>query len=157
MRRAIFSLLFLSGLFTACDPGADFDQSVTIPNDKWNVDSLAVFTIPVVDTVSAYNLYVNLRNTTDYQFQNLYLFIDIHAPNGAFLRDTFECDLADDRGKWLGKGKGRIYDNKFLYHKGVKFSSKGDYRVEIQQAMRVDDLKGLANVGVRMEHEGASK
>ncbi len=113
--------------------------------------------MPVTDTVSAYNLYINLRNTNDYQFQNLYLFVDVIAPNGASIRDTFECYLADNHGKWLGKGKGKIYDNRFLYRQSVKFSTKGDYRIQLQQAMRVDDLNGLANIGVRMEHEGTSK
>ncbi|MCB8965235.1 MAG: gliding motility lipoprotein GldH [Bacteroidales bacterium] len=155
-RRFVF-LLFVSAFFVACDRSAVFDQSVIIPNEEWNKDSLAVFTIPVTDTIVAYNLFVNIRNNEDYQFQNFYLFIDIHAPNGAFIRDTFECYLADDHGKWFGKGRGRIYDNRFLYRRSVKFSTRGDYRVQLQQAMRVDNLKGLVNVGVRMEREGASQ
>ncbi|MGD9976476.1 MAG: gliding motility lipoprotein GldH [Bacteroidales bacterium] len=155
MNRTITALLCAS-VFLSCDRNAVFDQSVTIPHEKWNADSLAAFTVPVTDTVSAYNLYVNLRNTTDYPFQNLYLFIDIYAPNGASLRDTFECYLADDRGKWLGRGSGRVYDNRFLYRQGVKFSSGGDYRVEIQQAMRVQELKGLMNVGLRLERRELS-
>lgn len=157
MNRIFAILIFASAAFVACDRGAVYDQSVTIPNEKWNIDSLAVFTMPVTDTVSAYNLYINLRNTNDYQFQNLYLFVDVIAPNGASIRDTFECYLADDHGKWLGKGKGKIYDNRFLYRQSVKFSTKGDFRIQLQQAMRVDDLNGLANIGVRMEHEGTSK
>lgn len=157
MNRFIAILIFASVTIASCDRAAVYDQSVTIPNEKWNVDSLAIFTMPVTDTISAYNLYINLRNTNDYQFQNLYLFVDILAPNGASIRDTFECYLADDHGKWLGKGKGKIYDNRFLYRQSVKFTTKGDYRIQLQQAMRVDDLKGLVNVGMRMEHEGVSK
>ena len=157
MNRVIAVILFLGILAVSCDGGAIYDQSVVIPNETWSADSIATFTLPVTDTVAAYDLYINLRNTTDYQFQNLYLFVDIHAPNGATLRDTFECYLADDHGKWLGKGKGRIYDNRFLYRQSVKFSTKGDYRIQFQQAMRAENLKGLANVGVRVEHEGVSK
>lgn len=157
MNRFIAILIFALVTIAACDRAAVYDQSVTIPNEKWNVDSLAIFTMPVADTVSAYNLYINLRNTNDYQFQNLYLFVDIFAPNGASIRDTFECYLANDHGKWLGKGKGKIYDNRFLYRQSVKFTTRGDYRIQLQQAMRVDDLKGLVNIGIRMEHEGVSK
>lgn len=156
MNRIIAVIVLLSALFVSCDRDAIYDQSVLIPNETWNADTLATFTVPVTDTVAAYNLYVNLRNTPDYQFQNLYLFIDIHAPNGAFLRDTFECYLADDHGKWMGKGRGKIYDNRFLYRQAVKFSTPGSYRIELQQAMRVDNLKGLVNVGVRMEQDNSS-
>lgn len=157
MSRIIAVILFLGIFAVSCDRAAVYDQSVIIPNETWSSDSIATFSLPVADTVAAYDLYINLRNTTDYQFQNLYLFVDIHAPNGATLRDTFECYLADDHGKWLGKGKGRIYDNRFLYRQSVKFSTKGDYRIQFQQAMRAENLKGLANVGVRMEYEGVSK
>ena len=81
MNRIFAILIFASAAFVACDRGAVYDQSVTIPHEKWNVDSLAVFTMPVTDTISAYNLYIYLRNTNDYQFQNLYLFVDVIALN----------------------------------------------------------------------------
>lgn len=122
-----------------------------MPNDCWHRDSLAVFNLDIADTARAYNLVVDLRNNTDYRFQNLYLFIDIEAPNGSTLRDTVECFLADDAGRWLGHGRGYIRDNRFAYRHGVRFALRGDYRISIQQAMRDETLKGIAGVGFRLE------
>lgn len=156
-KRFSLFLLIIPILFVSCDKNAVSDQSVFIHNEIWNADSLATFSIPISDTLSQYNLYVDLRNSNDYPFQNLFLFVNIYAPNGAFLRDTFECFLANEHGDWLGKGRGRIRDNRFLYRKDVKFSSSGSYRFEIQQAMRVQELKGLVNVGIRVEKENTSK
>lgn len=138
-------------LFYECSDNYVYNGYVNLPHEQWHADSLACFRIPVTDTLTFYNLYVNIRNTTDYPFQNLYLFIDITAPNGASVRDTFECYLANDHGKWLGSGRGKFRDNRFLYRKNVRFGAEGDYTVTLQQAMRVEQLKGVSEVGFRVE------
>jgi len=140
-----------SMLIAACSDNYVYNGYVTMPHERWHADSLASFRVPVSDTITFYNLFVNVRNTTDYPYQNLYLFINITAPNGASVRDTFECYLADDHGKWLGKGKGKLRDNRFIYRQNIRFSTEGDYTVTLQQAMRVEQLKGISEVGFRVE------
>lgn len=149
-RPLVISAIALA-LFTACSDSYVYNGYVTLPQEQWHADSIASFQIPVSDTMTYYNLYVNVRNTTDYPFQNLYLFIDIVAPNGAIARDTFECFLADDHGNWLGKGRGKFRDNRFPFLQNVRFGAQGDYTVTLQQAMRVDQLKGISEVGFRVE------
>lgn len=145
-------LALAPAVLASCDSEAVYDRYLTIPHEGWHKDSVAVFSVPAPDTVSAYNLYINLRNTGDYPFQNLFLFVTILAPNGASVRDTLELYLADDHGQWLGRGRGNVHDSRFPYRQSVKFSSPGSYRIELQQAMRTDNLTGVANVGVRVEH-----
>lgn len=140
-----------SMLIAACSDNYVYNGYVTMPHERWHADSLASFRVPVSDTITFYNLFVNVRNTTDYPYQNLYLFINITAPNGASVRDTFECYLADDHGKWLGKGKGKLRDNRFIYRQNIRFGTEGDYTVTLQQAMRVEQLKGISEVGFRVE------
>lgn len=150
MNRLLF-LLILAMALTSCDKSVVFEKYVSIPEETWNADSLAEFNINVTDTTKAYNLYVNVRNTVYYPYQNIYFFIDVYSPSGATLRDTLECYLADEKGKWLGKGNGNLRDNRFGYRTGVKFSTAGNFRFDIQQAMRVQKLKGIANIGFRVE------
>jgi len=140
-----------SMLIAACSDNYVYNGYVTMPHERWHADSLASFRVPVSDTITFYDLFVNVRNTTDYPYQNLYLFINITAPNGASVRDTFECYLADDHGKWLGKGKGKLRDNRFIYRQNIRFGTEGDYTVTLQQAMRVEQLKGISEVGFRVE------
>ncbi len=140
-----------SMLIAACSDNYVYNGYVTMLHERWHADSLASFRVPVSDTITFYNLFVNVRNTTDYPYQNLYLFINITAPNGASVRDTFECYLADDHGKWLGKGKGKLRDNRFIYRQNIRFGTEGDYTVTLQQAMRVEQLKGISEVGFRVE------
>jgi gliding motility-associated lipoprotein GldH len=107
--------------------------------------------VPIKDTLTFNNIYINVRNTTDYSNCNLFLFITATAPSGATKIDTVECYLADDQGKWLGRGFGYIRDNRIPYKRNVRFPQMGNYKFEIKQAMRTDDLKGITSIGIRIE------
>ncbi len=54
-------------------------------------------------------------------------------------------------GKWLGEGLGDIWDNRVLFKKNVSFPQKGEYRFEFTQAMRLNPLPGVMDVGIRIE------
>lgn len=136
----------------ACDSTSIFEQNTNIPQLNWDIESPVVFDVAINDTVNSYNIYVNVRNSSKYEMMNLFMFIQTTSPTGATLRDTFECTLADDRGKWLGSGWGDIYDNRFIYKKNIRFPVTGTYKIELTQAMRTEQLKGISDVGVRIEH-----
>jgi gliding motility-associated lipoprotein GldH len=106
--------------------------------------------VNINDTVSAYNLYVITRNTGQYEYSNLYLFITAHSPDGNQVRDTAEILLANENGKWLGKGSS-AFTLKYPYRKNIKFPLRGIYRFDIEQAMWVEDLKHISHVGLRIE------
>ncbi len=56
-------------------------------------------------------------------------------------------------GKWLGKGFGKIRDNQILLNSGLRFPMKSIYLFEIGQAMRTEILKGVEDIGIRIEKE----
>ena len=99
-----------------------------------------------------YDIYINVRNTTSYPYQNLYVFLTNQFPSGVQMVDTLGCVLCDPFGKWYGKGNGKMKDNKFLLRKQVRFQQKGKYVFTVQQGMRNDDLEGIANFGLTFEH-----
>ena len=72
-------------------------------------------------------------------------------PDGRISRDTLELTLADYDGRWLGSGIGSVKFSKFLFRKGIRFKQKGHYRFELEQAMRVKELKGIKDIGMRFE------
>ena len=110
-----------------------------------------VFDVPVSDTVNKYNIFITVRNTSNYSFNNLYLFIDINSPMKITERDTMECILADADGKWLGNGLGDLWDNKILFKRNVKFQKTGIYEFILNQAMRVDSLPMITDAGLSIE------
>ncbi len=107
----------------------------------------------VLDTVSLFNLFVNIRNTGNYKYSNLFLFVDVFQPEGKIERDTIECILADSRGKWLGSsGSGSIWDNQILFNRKARFPGVGKYVFRFTQAMREKELEGIMDVGLRIEN-----
>jgi gliding motility-associated lipoprotein GldH len=96
-------------------------------------------------------MYINVRNAGGYQFSNLFLFVKTTLPKGQASIDTVECNLATPEGKWLGSGLGDIYDNQILYKKNIRFLFSGKYKFEIEQAMRINPLPMIMDVGIRIE------
>jgi gliding motility-associated lipoprotein GldH len=123
----------------------------TIPDNIWDMNKPLVFDVPFNDTLGKYNIFVTIRNADSYEFNNIYLFIDIKSPVKIVERDTLECTLADPSGKWLGDGLGDIWDNKFLFKHNVRFRKQGTYEFTLTQAMRVDSLPMIMDAGISIE------
>jgi len=135
----------------SCDRRGVYEESITTSNNSWNENDIAKFDVSIKDTMVYQNIYISIRNTTDYPNSNLYLFVTTTSPAGFSNVDTLECLLADEQGNWLGKGFGFIRDNRVPYKHNIRFPIKGVYRFEIQQAMRTNELVGINSVGVRVE------
>lgn len=138
-------------LAIACNPNLEYEKYTEINEGVWNKDSLVVFEVPVTDTVQQYNLYFNIRNNIDYGYSNLWLFVEIEQPNGKSLTDKFELALADPSGKWLGKGFGGLKTREAIYKRNVFFPGSGEYKIKVAQGMREDNLRGIRDVGLRIE------
>ncbi len=149
--KIVVGFLLTLGLFS-CDSNKVFEEYIEVENANWQKEDIANFEFIAKDTTEAHNLYINIRNTGDYPYSNLYLFVTMQGPNGGLLKDTVNCILADNRGKWLGKGVGDLWDLRIPYVGGFKFAQKGNYIVSYEQAMRVEDgLKGITDIGLRVE------
>jgi len=150
--RILFFNLLISILFiSSCNKDAIYRKCITLPDNIWDMNKPLVFDVPVSDTLNKYNIYVTVRNADSYDFNNLYLFIDIKSPMKITERDTMECILADASGKWLGDGLGDIWDNKILFKRNVKFQKPGIYEFMLTQAMRVDSLPMIMDAGISIE------
>lgn len=155
------SLLFVAVIMfiaiSSCDRGVVFDQYVTIPDNGWNQDSMAVFKVDIESTQQAYNVVLNVRNRSNYPNSNLWLFVDVISPSGKAMQDRVDCVLADDAGRWIGSGWGDLYHVKIPYQLGVKFAETGQYTFRIVQGMRDEDIRGIHNIGLRLEEAVTQK
>ena len=66
-------------------------------------------------------------------------------------KDTIECFLADEFGKWLGTGAGALKEMPVLYRQQVIFPDSGIYQMKIGQGMRDSILVGINDIGIRVE------
>lgn len=153
-------LLFLVPFYVlvSCDSNRVYDVYKPIPN-AWHKDSVVSFNVTPPDSTNAYNLFVNLRNTNEYKFSNLFLIVEMVFPHGKTVADTLEYRMAGPTGKLLGTGLTDIKENKLWYKEQVIFNETGEYTVNIQHAMRengkvngVKELEGITDVGFRIEN-----
>ena len=154
LRRAPFLYCVCAivvGLYS-CNGGTMYKKYITIPESVWDVKNPITFTVPIKDTTNYFDIFVNVRNADGYDFSNLYLFIDVASPMHTSERDTLECQLADpNTGKWMGDGLGDIWDNKILFKRNVRFPHSGNYIFTYTQAMRVDRLPLIMDIGLSIE------
>jgi len=139
----------------SCTKKPFFEQFISLP-ESWNSSNITHFNVDIKDTVSSHDVFISVRNTGKYEFSNLYLFVSTHSPDGNILRDTVEIILADDRGKWLGKGAASVYTYFYPYKTNIRFPVPGIYTFDIEQAMWVSDLKSITDIGLRIDKSGAN-
>jgi gliding motility-associated lipoprotein GldH len=152
MDRKVFLILgIFIFYFTACRFNSIYEESYDIPKAIWSKNKPVSFSVPATDTLAGFNLVFSLRNNNDYPFQYLHLFVDTYSPEGKKLRDTVSIKLAEDNGKWLGSGISGIWENEIYFKKNIRFPRSGQYRVDVYQAMRDDNLEGILDFGLIVE------
>ena len=153
--KNVFCLLFIAVVLTACHQGKTYEDFIDVP-EPWNSEKVIRFNVNITDTADAQNVYLSVRNTSKYGFSNLYLFVTAHSPNGAAVRDTVEITLADEHGKWLGRGAASVFTLYHPYKMHIRFPLRGIYTFDVEQAMWVTDLSGLTNIGLKIEKDNTA-
>ena len=153
----LFFLVFFYVL-VSCDSNRVFDTYKSVPNE-WHKDSVITFKVNPPDSTNVYNLFVNLRNTNAYKYNNLFLIVEMVYPHGKITKDTLEYKMAEPSGKLLGTGYTDVKENKLWYKEQFVFNEAGEYQVNIQHAMRengkvngVIELEGITDIGFRIEN-----
>ncbi|MDX1761956.1 MAG: gliding motility lipoprotein GldH [Christiangramia sp.] len=158
MRSAFFVLFLFCGVITlsSCDRKRVFDDYESLRG--WHKDSLVSFELENIDSTKVYDLFINIRNNSEYRYSNLFLITEIRFPQGKVISDTLEYEMTRPNGEWLGTGFGDVKENKLWYKENVRFDESGKYEVTIQQAMRkngevegIEVLDGITDVGFRIE------
>ena len=141
-------------LLLSCDGNIVCIDSKVMKKNSWNLTDISTFNVTVTDTIRGNNVFFTLRTGSAYPFRNIYLFVTTKSPDGKSITDTLQYYLADEKGKWLGKGLGDIHEINIPYKSNVYFPVKGTYQFNIQHGMRVEDLKGVYDFGIRVEKTG---
>jgi len=154
----VFSCLCF--VLISCDSNQVFDEYRSVPN-QWHKDEIIEFNVVPPDTINAYDLFVNVRNTSDFKYNNLFLIVEMNFPNGKVNIDTLEYRMTTPEGKFIGTGFTDVKENK-LWYRGHEspfiFQENGEYKIKIQHAMRANgsvdgivNLDGIIDIGLRIE------
>jgi gliding motility-associated lipoprotein GldH len=141
-------------LLLSCNNNVVYTDSVPITGKKWDLMNILSFKVPVDDTLKSNNVIFTIRTGSSYPFRNIYLFVQTKSPDGKFITDTLQYYLADEKGKWYGKGFGDIHELNLPYKSNVFFPIKGIYQFNVRHGMRIEDLNGIYDFGLRIEKTG---
>jgi gliding motility-associated lipoprotein GldH len=137
MRNYLF--LFVAIILLSCNK-TRYENYYSFNNNGWNTDTIINFKYNIVDTVSSYNVKLKIRHTVNYEFQNLFLFLEETK------KDTIEIYLANKIGKWIGSGISDIREVEYVFDEKRVFDKKGHYYLKIEQAMRYGSLDKIENL-----------
>jgi gliding motility-associated lipoprotein GldH len=150
-KNSLIYILALLPILFACNSNIVFTDSQVMAEKTWKLLNIPSFRIPVTDTLNSNNVFFTIRTASAYPFRNIYLFVTTTSPDGKVISDTLQYNLADEKGNWYGKGFGDIHELRLPYKSNVYFPLKGTYQFKIQHGMRVEDLKGVYDFGLRIE------
>ena len=121
-----------------------------IPDHEWSSNFKPSIDVNITDTTSSYTLYVVLRHTDAYRYNNIWINLYTQIPGESLRKQRFDLRLAtDDRG-WLGSGMDDIFEHRIAIAP-IKFPKSGQYQFQLEQIMRDDPLPHIMNAGIRLE------
>jgi gliding motility-associated lipoprotein GldH len=130
-----------------------YEKSVVIPRHEWKSDFKPSFNFLIKDTVTAYKVFLVLRHTEKYNYNNIYVNLYIKGPGqDTAVKIQRDLVLGDNEKGWLGTGMDDVYEHRLLLSKEPNLKA-GDYTFSVEQIMREDPLKNVLNVGLRLEKD----
>lgn len=149
MKKSLFFFLPLV-LLASCGPKSVINKTYDIANGEWAYADSLRFEFEIADTVQLYDLFLELKHTTDYSYQNLYTQIQTEFPNGQSLRKPLSLELANAAGEWQGKCNAKACTIKIPIQQGAYFNQPGKYVITLEQFMRESPVKGVQSVTLKV-------
>ncbi len=139
-------------LAASCIKIDQFEKTMKIPSREWFYNNTPAFTFHITDTNTLYNLYIVLRHTDAYNYNNIWLRLGTQFPGESMKFQNINLTLASDSKGWEGNGMDDIFEVRKNISQGpVSFKKPGDYTFSVSQIMRENPLENILNVGVRVE------
>lgn len=155
MRLAAITIL--SFLLTQCKQIDLYERTANIPKHAWKSDFTPTFSFNIKDTTALYGASLILRHTDAYPYNNIWLSIQVEAPDTMYVFRT-EQRLGSNEQGWLGTGLNDVYEHRLslntaLENAGVSFRRAGVYTFRLTQLMREDPLPHVLQAGIRVERK----
>ena len=152
--RVVFLVCVICVLLFACDESRVYEQNTDFSERYWIVSEKPEFEFTIEQPADTYTLFGNIRNSVSYPYARIFFNYYLQDSTGADIETKLVSQYLFDAktGKPFGNsGLGDIYDHSFPLLTNYQFKHRGRYKIKLEQLMRVDTLKGILAVGVRVE------
>ncbi|HRF76337.1 MAG TPA: gliding motility lipoprotein GldH [Chitinophagales bacterium] len=144
----VIALLFI---LSGCEQSRVFDKNISLPKQGWFYDEAKTFEVEILDTAKSYNLYINVRHTDEYPYNNLWLKLTTTLPDGSVRENNVNIELSAATGEWSGNCVDGICYNSVLIQHNFSLPQKGKYVFSLEQDMRMNPIPYIMDIGIRVE------
>ncbi len=138
-------------LATGCKQVELYERLENIPKAEWKGDYKPSFTFNITDTVSLYDVFITVRHTNSYAYNNIWIESSLQLPGDSLITQKLDLLLANPDG-WMGVGMDDIFERRIkVTATPQKFGKAGPVTFALRQVMRQDPLPGIMQVGIRVE------
>lgn len=150
-RILLFSITYCL-LLNSCTQIEIFEKNTSIPQYKWQQSFAAKGDFVIADTTTPYSIYLVLRHTDAYQYNNIWLNVGLQPPGDTMHVQKINVTLGNDANGWEGSGMNDIWELRTLLNGDARrFKQAGKYSFSISQIMRDNPLLNIMSVGLRIE------
>ena len=130
------------------------DETVVVKDieNKWNKKNILNIDFGINDFQNPKSIIFIVRNNNDYPYSNLRLIASLEHNKKAISTDTLNFVLAKPNGEWIGSGFGDTKETLFQYNVDYKFPQNGNYSIKVTQAMRLNVLPGIEDLGIKVQN-----
>lgn len=154
--KKFFVTVCILALFS-CNTIDLFEQTRAFSKQEWSSAVRPTFTFEITDTTSLYNVFVVLRHSDAYNFNNIWVNLTTIAPGDTAVSRQLDLKLGDNQKGWLGSGMDDLFEHRIKISRnpdptvpGIVLR-KGKYQFIVQHTMREDPLLHVLNAGIRLE------
>lgn len=149
--------LHLIGIFAfisllSCSHKEVYYEFAEIPQNQWNKNSKICFDLDSLSVIASqtYKVDIEITHNLDYAYKTLWLYLDQNFQDSIVMRDTLECVLTTENGKWKGCGNGPTRQLSVLYKTGINLDPTKQMKICIHHSMQDLHLKGIEKIGLKI-------
>ena len=149
--RYFFGVVIFVSMIS-CNQSEAYYKFGYIPHNEWNKSQEICFSLDSssINPQQNYSISLEITHNISYSYKNLFLYVDHTIQDRITLRDTLECILVDDFGKWLGSGNGASRQLSVLFKTNFKIDTTLHNEICIRHAMQDLKLKGIEKIGLKV-------
>ena len=144
-------------ILTSCGETYFYEKTYELPDNQWSYDDTLSFEVDIRDTLKTYNLILDIEHSVDYPYQNNYVYIHTHLPEGTHLGKQVSIDLAEKSGKWYGKCNSETCLASTIIQPNAYFNQIGQHRFVVEQYMRSENLDGIKAISLKIQETGMNR
>lgn len=150
-KKNIFLFSIIIFFLASCQSLGSFENTTAFPKHEWPSSQKVQVHFKVTDTAAFYNIFVVIRHTGAYHFNNIWLNLSTKNTGDTLQTQQLNLPLANNSQGWLGTYFDDIIENRVQVNAYPMKLKAGEYDFTLQQTMREDPLQEIMNAGIRIE------